>query len=252
MNLDETLAALEAVGTAQNRKVYGRHGVSGPLYGVSYAHLGKLAKRIGTDHDLAVGLWSSGNHDARVLATRIADPSKIAARTVDGWLRDCDCYPLTTAFAELVAKTRFARARADRWMRARGEWPSAAGWSVFLRLAEDPDAYSDAELAAQIDRIAAEIHGAPNRARYNMNIALVQIGLRSKALERQAIRAARRIGRVEVDHGATGCKTHDAEAFLRKTVAHRRAQAARVRERTASKPKPRKRAASERKPRLRR
>ena len=62
------LAKLEALGTAQNRKVYARHGVGEPMFGVSFAHLRKLGKKLRHDHDLARALWASGNHDARVLA----------------------------------------------------------------------------------------------------------------------------------------------------------------------------------------
>jgi 3-methyladenine DNA glycosylase AlkD len=63
---------LAAAGAEQYRQTYRRHGVLGDLYGVSYATLTALAKRIKTDHALANSLWESGNHDARVLATRYA------------------------------------------------------------------------------------------------------------------------------------------------------------------------------------
>ena len=35
MNCQSVLAELKSLGTAQNRKVYGRHGVKGPMFGVS-------------------------------------------------------------------------------------------------------------------------------------------------------------------------------------------------------------------------
>ena len=54
MTYEETMQALEAAGTAQNRKVYVRHGVAPPAFGVSYGELGKLKKRIKTDAALAV------------------------------------------------------------------------------------------------------------------------------------------------------------------------------------------------------
>jgi hypothetical protein len=55
-----------------------------------------------------------------------------------------------------------------------------------------------------------------------MNNALIAIGSRGGALEDRAIAAAGRIGTVVVDHGATGCKTPDAAASIRKTVARRK------------------------------
>jgi len=65
------------MGTAQNRKVYARHGVGEDMYGVSYSNLGKLRKSIKRHHALAEQLWATGNHDARVLATMIADPAEM-------------------------------------------------------------------------------------------------------------------------------------------------------------------------------
>ena len=46
----KVLQQLKALGTAQNRKVYARHGAGENLYGVSYANLGKLHKQIKVDH----------------------------------------------------------------------------------------------------------------------------------------------------------------------------------------------------------
>ena len=83
MTLAEVLVELETLGTAQNRKTYARHGVTGEAFGVSYANLGKLRKKIKRDHELAQGLWDSGNHDARVLATLVAEPAARAARDLD-------------------------------------------------------------------------------------------------------------------------------------------------------------------------
>ena len=102
---EETLARLEELGTPQNRKVYPRHGVKGPLFGVSYANLRKLAKRLAPDHRLAVELWSSGNHDARVLAAMVDDPSRISEQTLRDRLADVDNYVLADALASLVGRT---------------------------------------------------------------------------------------------------------------------------------------------------
>ncbi len=73
MTSDEVLSELEAMGTTQNRKIYARHGVQGEMFGVSYGNLKQLKKRIRKDQALAQALWASGNHDARILATMLAD-----------------------------------------------------------------------------------------------------------------------------------------------------------------------------------
>ena len=53
MRPDEAMKQLRALGTAQNRKVYARHGVRGDQFGVSFANFRKLTQQIGTDQELA-------------------------------------------------------------------------------------------------------------------------------------------------------------------------------------------------------
>lgn len=53
MTLQETLRELKSLGTEQNRKLYARHGVTNEMFGVSYANLDKLKKKIKMDHALA-------------------------------------------------------------------------------------------------------------------------------------------------------------------------------------------------------
>ena len=221
MNLKTALSRLDAAGTAQNRKVYLRHGAAEPLFGVSYAELDKLKKAIGTDHDLALELWSSGNHDARVLATLVADPARATARTLDAWARQAGNHILSSAVGGVAAAGPRAQRCMEKWMESDNEWIKAAGWDILTHRAmaaqktpvEGVDA---AGLGAWLQTIEADIHQAPNRARHAMNGALIAIGLFSTALQKRALAAARRIGRVEVDHGETGCKTPDAAAYIRR------------------------------------
>ncbi len=49
-----------------------------------------------------------------------------------------------------------------------------------------------------------------------MNRALIAIGIRNEDLKQTAIGIAREIGKVQVDHGATSCKTPDAESYIKK------------------------------------
>ena len=110
MDCKTALAQLEAWGSAQTRKTYERHGVTGPMYGVSFANLNKLAKQLKTDHELACALWRSGNHDARVLATMIADPERVDSALADAWLKACDNAVLADLLASLVSRAKLAPA----------------------------------------------------------------------------------------------------------------------------------------------
>lgn len=220
MDTDEILQQLEALGTAQNRKIYGRHGVTPPLFGVSYSALEKLKKSIKTDHALAVGLWESGNHDARILACKIADPAATTVKELNAWSKDLNNYVLTDALAGLAAKSAHAEGRLKQWAKSRNEWISSAAWGILSALAVADNDYPDTFFEPWLSVIEREIQGAPNRTRHVMNNALIAIGVRSDALAEQAIAASERMGPVTVDHGETNCKTPDAAAYIQKTRAH--------------------------------
>lgn len=217
----EILAELEALGTEQNRKIYRRHGAGENQYGVSYADLGKLKKRIKTDHDLAVKLWASGNHDARVLAMMIADPKQADSAQLDVWADDLFNYVLTDAFSSYVGDTALAKEKAEQWIERDDEWIADAGWSVIGLLAMKDPTLPDSYFAPYLERIERDLHDSKNRVRHAMNGAVIAIGLRNAALEAQAVAAAERIGTVVVDHGETGCKTPAAIPYIEKAKARK-------------------------------
>ena len=64
-----------------------------------------------------------------------------------------------------------------------------------------------------------------------MNNALINIGVRNPKLEKIAIAAAGRIATVEVAPGETSCKTPEAVSYIKKTVAHNKKKAAKIRRR---------------------
>jgi len=224
MTLGDALSELESHGTEQNRKVYRRHGVGGPQFGVSWKHLRAMAKRIGTDHALAQGLWASGNYDARILATMVADPDAVKSGELDAWAKSVAEYPLADALASFASKTELAQKKLEKWRTAKQELVAEAGWQILSHLAVD-GAPTTAQLAPYLQEIEERIDGAPNRAKHAMNNALIAIGGVNDTLAKKAKATAKRIGPVEVDHGETSCKTPDAVAYIDKVRARAKAKA---------------------------
>lgn len=222
MTEKEVMRELERCGTAQNRKVYARHGVDAEMFGVSFAHLKKLRTKIKTDHELALRLWRTGNHDARVLATMIADPAQATARMVNDWAKDLSNYVITDAFAHFASKTRQARKKMEQWTKSPAEWKGTAGWNLLALLAMQDEELPDECFEQYLKTIQRDIHNRKNHIRHAMNGALIAIGIRNAKLEAKALDAARAIGKVEVDHGETSCQTPDAAGYIQKTWQHRK------------------------------
>jgi 3-methyladenine DNA glycosylase AlkD len=212
---------LKALGTEQNRKLLKRRGVGENVYGVSYADLKKLVKKMKVNHDLAVQLWATGNHDARTLALMIADPGAATPELLESWVGDIHDYVMSDALGTYVSKTPHARQMMERWITSDDEWIGATGWNVLAGLATNNTALPDDYFEGYLDIIQRDLHTAKNRIRHSMNSALIAIGVRNSHLENVAVSTATRIGKVVVDHGQTDCKTPDAIAYIQKVKARR-------------------------------
>ncbi|MGZ5291832.1 MAG: DNA alkylation repair protein [Actinomycetota bacterium] len=223
MDLTTTMGRLEAAGTAQNRKVYPRHGVREPMFGASYADLGRLQKQIKVDHELARRLWETGNHDARIFAVRIADPAAITSAFADAWLRDVDNYVLMEELGRLVARSPVGASRAKAWRDRKAEWPSSTGWAVTASLVL-AGAVPQAEQLSLVEQIEREIAARPNRTRHEMNAVLIAIGMQGEPMRERALEVAATMGPVRVDHGQTECVTPDVAAYIARAEARAKAR----------------------------
>ncbi|EMI9089312.1 DNA alkylation repair protein [Bacillus cereus] len=216
MLLEEVMQQLEEYGTEQNRKTYKNHGAKEPLFGVSFANLKLLKKKIKKDHDLAAELWETKNMDAMTLATYILDPKKITTEQLNSWVQDVDYYCLMDVLMTSICTSPIAIERMEEWTKSNDEWTGRAGWSLLANIAIKNKALHDDFFSPYLEEIKENIHTEKNRKKEAMNSALIAIGIRNEDLERKAIEIAREIGKVQVDHGATSCKTPDAELYIKK------------------------------------
>lgn len=221
MTAAEIFETLRAKGTAAARATYKRHGSGDRTFGASFADIRALHKKLKTNTPLARELWQSGMYEARYLATLITDPESVDEAQLDAWARDLDNYSIADAFAEMVAKTSIARAKAEHWMAADDEPLETAGWRVLAQLAMHDASLPDSYFEPRLAEIESRIHTAKNRVRHQMNGTLIAIGSRSAAMAAKATAAATRIGKVHVDHGDTACKTPDAGPYIAKMRARK-------------------------------
>jgi len=225
MTLEKVLKELEKCGAAQNRKVYRKHGVTGDQFGVSFANLNILKRKIRKDQELAEALWETGNHDARILATMVADDN-INTELLRKWSKNLNNYIVSDALGGLASRTKVANELMESWMTSDEEWIGRAGWQMLAITAMRNPEIDDSYFEEKLKYIESTIHNAKNRVKEAMNSALIAIGIRNEAMKVKAMAAAERIGKVEVDHGDTGCTTPDAIPYIENAWDRKNAQKA--------------------------
>lgn len=220
MAFADVMGALQKAGSEQTRKTYLRHGAKEPMFGVSFATLKVLHKLVKVDHALAIALWDTGNLDARNLAVKIVDPMEMTAQVLDEWARwdvprSCGAY-----VAEVASEGQHAMSRVTSWLAAQDDAQRATGWTLVGVLAMRDESLPDTWFLDRLAEVEQSIHTAPNAQRGPLNLAMIMIGCRNAALRRAATSAAKRVGKVTIDHGDTACKTADAAADIDKAWAY--------------------------------
>src|SRR5438034_526438 len=191
------LEELRALGERRNVDGMARFGIRAKVvYGVAKPKMDLLARRIGKDHPLALELWASGVHDARILAGMIDLPEDVSAGQMDRWVRDFDNWDVCDGTCcHLFVFAAPARKKALLWCRRKEEFIKRAGFALMAYLAYRDKEASDAQFRKMLPLIEREAYDDRNFVRKAVNWALRNIGKRNLRLNREATRTAARIRR---------------------------------------------------------
>jgi len=192
---EQILAELQGLGTQRNIDGMAHFGIRAEnVYGVSKPKLDELAKRIGRNHALALALWLTGNHDARILAGMIAEPRQITTAVMDLWVRDFNNWDICDGTCcHLFVFAKPAWSRALLWTRRKDEFQKRAGFALAAYLAYRDKSATDAPFEKFLKIIEREANDDRNFVRKAANWALRNIGKRNLSLNRAAIATALRI-----------------------------------------------------------
>lgn len=210
---------LEKKGSESIRKIFQNHGNGGPMYGVKVADLKVIQKKVKKDHELAMGLFSTGNYDAMYLAGLIADESKMSKKDIQHWAERSTSQGISEyTVAWVAAESEYGWELGMKWIDSPKETISSAGWNTLSGvIAMKPDNELDiATIKKLLQRIVKEIHAAPIRVRYTMNGFVIGVGAYIKELTKDAIEIAKKIGDVYVDMKGTACKVPSAADYIKK------------------------------------
>jgi len=214
------LAEMRAMGSAKNRAGMARYGINvDDAFGVSIPELRGIAKRLGADHELALALWATGNHEARLLACFVDEPSAVTPQQMETWAGDFDswdiCDQATTSLFDL---TKHAWSKASAWARRDEEWVKRGGFALMAGLAVHDKAATDRDFVKLLPLIERAAFDERNFVKKAVNWALRNIGKRNPALNRAAIACAERI-RTAANTRAGGERGGDAQARAARWVA---------------------------------
>ena len=210
MQCDKILHSLKSLSNPKAVEGMARYGINPEnTYGISIPILRNMAKEIGINRSLAQELWSSGIHEARILASMIDNPKEVTADQMENWVIDFDSWDVCDQCCmNLFGRTGSAYQKAVEWSERDEEFVKRAGFVIMARLAVSDKKAVDSLFEDFLPIIKREAHDNRNYVKKAVNWALRQIGKRNAHLNKKAIATAEEI--LEMDSKAAKWIASDA------------------------------------------
>lgn len=189
------LAELRAMGSDAGRAGKARHGINVThAFGVSVYELRKLADRLGTDHELALALWATGNHEARLLACSVDDPDRVTASQMEAWAGDFDSWDICDqATTSLFDASAHGWTKAIEWAGRDEEWVKRGGFALMAGLAVHDRTATDTAFLRLLPLVEHGAFDERNFVKKAVNWALRNLGKRNPVLHAAAVASAERL-----------------------------------------------------------
>ncbi len=197
--LEKYLARLKSLRDPEAVAGMARFGINPDnTLGVSIPAIRKMAKEIGKNHALAQEFWSSGIHEARILAGLVDDPGEVTEEQMERWAADIDSWDVCDQVcSNLFDKTRFAYQKAHEWSGREEEFVKRAGFVLMAALSVHDKKAGDEKFLDFLPLIKREAQDERNFVKKAVNWALRQIGKRNLDLNRAAILTANDILKID-------------------------------------------------------
>jgi 3-methyladenine DNA glycosylase AlkD len=186
---------LKAMGSAKNRASMVRYGINiENAFGVSVYELRALAKHLGNNHQLALTLWATGNHEARLLACFVDDPVAVTEQQTEAWASDFNSWDICDqATTSLFDRTEHGWTKAVTWAKREEEWVKRGGFALMAGLAMHDKTATDRAFMKLFPLIIKAAFDDRNFVKKAVNWALRNIGKRNQALNAATISTAENI-----------------------------------------------------------
>lgn len=195
ISADDVITRLQSMSRPENKEGMARYGISvDKAFGVPMPELRSLAKELKKDHELALALWDSGYHEAKILAGLIDDPEQVTDKQMDLWVAGFDSWDVCDqCCSNLFDKTQFAYGKALAWTRDEREYVRRAGYVMMATLAVHDKKAPDKVFELFFPFIIKGSLDERNFVKKAVNWALRQIGKRNADLNKKAIDTAKQI-----------------------------------------------------------
>ena len=195
MNIDEVFTLLHQKSNPAYLEGMKRFAIeTNNALGIPIPEVRKLARIIKKDHALALELWKTGLHEARILASLVDDPAFVTPKQINDWVNDFNSWDICDQVCgNLFYRTPFAIETALAFSSRNEEFVKRAAFVLMAEYAIHNKTADNETFINFLQLIEREAWDDRNFVKKAVNWALRQIGKRNQILTIAAIETANRI-----------------------------------------------------------
>ncbi|MCK9611464.1 MAG: DNA alkylation repair protein [Bacteroidales bacterium] len=189
---EQIIEKLRVLGSPENLKGMAHFGIqTEKAFGISLPVLRQMARDYKKDHELALSLWQSGYHEARMLACFIEDYKEVTEQQMETWCHDFDSWDICDQCCnEVFIDTPYVLKKIYEWTVCDEEFVRRAGFAMMACLAVHHKNANDDIFLSFLPVIGSRSDDNRNFVRKAVNWALRQIGKRNMELHANAVKLA--------------------------------------------------------------
>lgn len=211
---EEMLARIKRFATAATKKqMQERFGIcTDNAVGTTVTTLRALVKGLPRpDQDLAEALWQSGIHEARIMASMLADPEQMTREKLDNWASELNSWDICDlCCGNLFSKVKNPLKLAERWIKKEDEFVRRAGFAIICSLSAPRAKTTDEDLIKLLPLIKNHSCDPRPMVHKAVNWALRNIGKKNPRLTPRAVACANEILDLYPDNRSARWVAHNA------------------------------------------
>ncbi len=190
------ISGLKLLANEAVKKSVERFGIpSEKVLGIKMPELRQLARSIKRNHPLALQLWESDIHEARLLAGMIADPKLMTNGEANNWVAAIYSWDVCDqCCGNLLIYTPFWKSKVTEWIRSSHEFTRRAGIVLIAEATmHQKNNVTDEELIAMLQEAISIADDPRNFVKKAVSWAMRQVGKKRPHLANQVIAVAQEL-----------------------------------------------------------
>jgi 3-methyladenine DNA glycosylase AlkD len=208
------LEELNKLAYEKRKDMYLKQGIKENIIGVNLGDLRKIANKIKMDHSLALQLWETDVYEARVIASKLLDPTRLSLSDLERLITSTQSGPVIDELSFQIFEQIDNQINLfDKWITNEDPRYKRAGWNMGIILNHESK-FNQEKLIEIVNNIENNLAQATLDYQFAMNRCLCEVGIKHDSLTEKCISVGEKLGIYKDMKVSKGCTSPYAPIWI--------------------------------------